>query len=127
MSKKWDWGHEGLFFLSKTPVVEITSIGAGYDNVDFYHPNSLYMLADQRVGGTPVPDRWGRNEIDQCFLALCARLYALVTCVDGIVFKSLSARQDGDLYLARLRYNNVDVELTIDEMLDYVTKNGLTW
>jgi len=104
-------------------MVEITTVGGGYDDVDFYHDGCLYLFADQHVGGTHVPDRWGRNFIDQQFLALCSKLYVLFTCVTPKkVFKSLTAHKDGDKYMVRVQYDDVDLEMEVVEMCHYFTE-----
>ena len=117
MGKKWNWEHENLFFLTRTPVVEITTVGGGYDDVDFYHDGCLYLFADQCVHGTPVPDRWWRNFIDQQFLKLCSKLYTFFICVTPKkTFKSLTTRKEGDKYIVRVQYDDVDLELEVEEM-----------
>ena len=121
MVKKWQWNQEGLFFLTKTPVVEITAVGDPCDEASDI-TGALYQFADQCVKGTPAPDRWGRNYIDQKFLALCARLYVIVTCIDGIVFKSLTTRKDVNQYLVRVQYDDVDLEMEVEEMFHYVSE-----
>ena len=119
--KNWNWTQEGLFFLTKTPVVEITVVGDPCDE-DADLTGSLYHFADQCVRGESVPDRWGRNYIDQTFVALCARFYVIVTCVKGVVFHSLTTRKEGDKYLVRVRYDDVDLELKLEEMYNYFSQ-----
>ena len=118
--EKWNWTHDGLFFLSRTPVVEVITVGDPCD-ADSDLTGSLYQFADQYVGCTHVPDRWGRNYIDLRFLALCSRLYAIVTCIDNMVFKSLTTQKVGDKYMVRVQYNEEDVEMGVEEMFNYFT------
>jgi len=60
MGQKWDWTQNGLFFLTKTPVVEITTVGGGYD-VGFFHGHFIMVKHPHEVHATcprdqrPVP------------------------------------------------------------------------
>jgi len=118
MGQKWDWTQNGLFFLTQTPVVEIITVGGGHDDVDFFHDGCLYLFCDQCVI-TDIEkegvDRWGRNVIDRMFLAICEKLWVL-TMVNDIAFHSLITRKDGDKHLVRVRYDDVDLELGVEEM-----------
>ena len=117
MAKKWqnwNWTQDGLFFLTQTPVVEITTVGDPCDE-DADLTGTLYHFADQRVGNPLTQaDRWGRDYIDQCFVTLCDKLYLIATCT-GAVFHSLTTRKDGDRYLVRVQCDDVDLEMEVVE------------
>jgi len=118
---KWDWTQNGLFFLTKMPVVEITTVGGGHDDVDFFHDGCLYLFGDQCVGNEVEIDgidRWGRNFTDRAFVAICDKLW-LATTVGIIVFHSLTTRQDGDKYLVRICYDDLDLEMEVAEMFQH--------
>jgi len=118
---KWDWTQNGLFFLTQTPEVEITTVGGGHDDVDFFHEGCLYLFGDQCVYNEVEQegvDRWGRNVIDRMFVAICSKFWVLTT-VGLIEFHSLTARNDGDKYLVRVRYDDQDLEMKVEEMYRY--------
>ena len=117
---KWHWNQDNMFFLTRTPVVEITTVGDPCD-VDCDLTGTLYQFSDQCIKGIPIPDQWGRNHIDQQFIALCDKLYVMATCTKT-VFHSLTTRKDGNRYLVRVQYDDVDLEMEVVEAFHYFTK-----
>jgi len=85
-------------------VVEQTTVGGGYDDVDFFSDGCLYLFGDQCVGNEVERegiDRWDRNITYRMFVAICDKLWVLTMAKD-IAFHSLITRKDGDKYLVRV-------------------------
>ena len=55
------------------------------------------------------------------FIALCLQLHVFVSYYD-VNFKSHTARKDGDRYMVRVRYGDVDLEMDVVEMFHYLTE-----
>ena len=118
-----NWNPSKFFFLTRNPIVEITTVGGNYGDVDIYHEGSLFWFGNQRIMGTPTPDRWGRGHIDQTFVALCIKIYYFMDVFKPQkVFKSLTTRKEGDKYLVRVQYDNEDLEMEVEEMFHYFSK-----
>ena len=95
-------------------------MGGNYEDVDIYHKGSLFWYANQRIIGVPTPDRWGRWHIDQKFVELCLKLYYFVyLSKPKKVFHFLITRKEGDKYVVRVKYDDVDLEMEVVEMSDY--------
>ena len=115
-----NWNPSDFFFLTRTPAVEITTVGGNYEDVDIYTKGSLFWFGNQHIMGVPTPDRWDRNYIDQKFVELCIKIYYFVYfSKPQRVFKSLMTRKDGDKYMVRVQYDDVDLEMEVEEMYNY--------
>ena len=66
-------------------------------------------------------DEFGRDYLDQMFIALCMHLHIFASCPD-VKFHSLTARKDGDRYMVRVRYDDVDLEMEVVEAFHYFTE-----
>ena len=120
-----NWNPNDFFFLTRTPTVEITTVGGNYGDVDIHEKGSLFWFGNQHITPVPVPDRWGRNSIDQTFIALCIKIYYFVYLYpypNKKAFYSLTARKDGDQYMVRVRYDDVDLEMEVVEAFNYFTE-----
>ena len=115
-------GWNGKFFLlTRDHTVEITETGEDDLNKKgtlFFYSNQVAMYHPQKE-----VDEFGRNYIDQVFMALCIRIYNFITFpVPPKVFHSLTTRKDGDLYFVRVRYDDVDLEMEVVEAFHYFSK-----
>jgi len=117
------YGWDGKFFLlTRDHTVEITTVGGGYGDVGVHEKGCLFHYANQVCGKpTEVPDMFGRNYLDQKFIALCMLLHMMIIA-DKPQFKSLTTRKDGDRYMVRVRYDDVDLEMEVVEMFHYFTE-----
>lgn len=117
------YGWNGKFFLlTRDHTVEITTMGGGYDDVPMYEKGSLFHYANQVLYQQPRNeiDNFGRNYLDQVFISLCCGLHVFLMCSEPQkVFKSLTTRKEGDKYLVRLQYDDVDMEMEVEEMYNY--------
>ena len=118
-----------LFFvltrdLKEGDTLTITEIGGDGDTAEeiyrkgtvFYFGNQyLYRNRWQGQGN----DRFGRNLLDRAFIALCLEIYTFRLAFE---FKSLTARKDGDRYMVRVRYDDVDLEMEVVEAFHYFTE-----
>ena len=117
------YGWDGKFFLlTRDHTVEITSVGGGYDDVPMYEKGSLFHYANQCEGMRDTEpnekvDRFGRNYLDRLFVRLCLYIYLYV--FPDNPFKSLTSRKDGDRYMVRVQYDDVDLEMEVVEMFHY--------
>ena len=115
------YGWNGKFFLlTRDNTVEITETGED----DYSKKGTLFFYANQVLCGSRPgnehPDEFGRNYLDQVFIALCIRIQGIVAyATSPKTFKSLTTRKDGDKYLARVRYDDVDLEMEVEEMYRY--------
>ena len=114
-------GWDGKFFLlTRDHTVEITETGEDdYDKKGtlFFYTNQVAMRHPQKE-----VDEFGRNYIDQVFLALCIRIHDSVhLSKPPKAFHSLTTRKDGDRYMVRVRYDDVDLEMEVVEMFHYFT------
>ena len=121
------YGWDGKFFLlTRDHTVEITTVGGGYDDVDIYEKGSLFHYANQVLYlNEPLekqPDEFGRNYLDRVFIALCTQLHCfLMLRKPNIVFKSLVTRKEDDKYIARVQYDDIDVEMDVEAMYRHFT------
>ena len=114
------YGIDGKFFLlTRDHTVEITKVGGGHDG---FSENRLFHYGSQGLTCRPVEeiDDYGRNYLDQVFIALCRCVEAFVAffepCKD---FKLLTTRKEGDKYMVRVQYDDVDLEMEVGEMYNY--------
>ena len=114
-------GWDGKFFLlTRDHTVEITETGED----DYDKKGTLFFYANQVSYQKPSeePDIFGRNYIDQVFIALCGKVQGVVVFSDPPkTFHSLTTRKDGDRYMVRVRYDDVDMEMEVVEMFHYFT------
>ena len=115
-----EYGTDGKFFLlTRDHPITITIVGGGVDGWEkgslFHYGNQVLNINDR----SDEPDDFGRNLIDRSFIALCLTLYIYAPYVQ---FKSLTTRKDGDRYMVRVRYDDVDLEMEVVEMFHYFTE-----
>ena len=120
-------GWDGKFFLlTRDHTVEITTVGGDYGDVPIAERGSLFFYSNQVLVGKPKEevDAFGRNYIDQVFIALCGKLHSFVDRPEPNkkAFHSLTTRKDGDRYMVRVRYDDVDLEMEVVEMFHYFTE-----
>ena len=117
------YGMDGKFFLlTRDHTVEITTVGGGYDDVPIYEKGSLFHYANQVLYQKPCnePDMFGRNYLDQKFIEMCMYVHMfLMQKSPDVAFHSLSTRKEGEKYFVRVRYDDVDIEMEVEEMVDY--------
>jgi len=124
------YGWDGKFFLlTRDPAVEITTVGGGHGDVPIAEKGCLFHYANQCLYMNPFNnpsgeiDVFGRNLLDQMFIALCNHFYLFVSCCEPPkAFKSLSTRKEGDRYMVRVQYDDVDLEMEVEEMYNYLTE-----
>ena len=117
------YGWDGkFFFLTRDHNVEITTMGGGYGDVPIHEKGCLFFYANQVMYQKPSSeiDNFGRNYLDQLFIDLCAGIHVFVYCSEPRkVFKSLTTRKEGDRYLVRLQYDDMEMEMEVEEMYHY--------
>jgi len=123
------YGWNGKFFLlTRDHTVEITTVGGGYDDVPIAEKGCLFHYANQCLPwrddlSNEEVDEFGRNFLDRTFIRLCMTLHDDVhLSKPPKVFKSLVTRKDGDRYMVRVRYDDVDLEMEVVEMFHYFTE-----
>ena len=117
MYEVFGWNYDNLFVLTRDHPVEVTVVGED----DYHQKGTLYYYGNQ------VPsriddgvDNFGRNVIDNKFIALCLTLNLLSLPDEPIVrFKSLHCWKDGEQYLTRVRYNDENITMEIVEAERY--------
>lgn len=119
--EKYGWNGK-FFLLTRDHTVEITELGGGFDGKPIDIKGSLFHYANQWLYQKPStePDIFGRNYLDQMFIALCIQLHVFM--VGDHEFKSLVTRKASEKYLVRVRYDNEDIEMEVVEMFDYFTQ-----
>ena len=116
------YGWDGKFFLlTRDHTVEITETGED----DYNKKGTLFFYANQ-VSYKPTEregvDKFGRNYIDLLFLQVCIGVQCLCVFADPQrCFHSLTTRKDGDRYLVRVRWDDMDVEIEVEEAFHYFT------
>ena len=117
------YGWNGKFFLlTRDHAVEITETGDG----DYDKKGTLFFYTNQvgRHHPSEEVDEFGRNYLDQVFIALCIQVQCLVVFpTEPKIFKSLTTRKERDKYLVRLQYDDVDLEMEVEEMYRHLTKS----
>ena len=123
------YGWNGKFFLlTRDHTVEIITLGGGYGDVPIAEKGCLFHYANQCLYRHPYnnPNReidvFERNYLDQVFIALCMHLHIFFGGLPDVDFKSLTTRKEGDKYLVRVQYDNVDLEMEVEEMFHYVSE-----
>ena len=110
---------DDMFFLTRDSDVEITCVGhSPYKVGGLYHYARQGILADS----TEELDAFGRNKTDRLFIQICEAVFNFVSWRDGEMLHSLSCKKEGDKYMARVRYNDVDLEMEVVEMANYFKK-----
>ena len=105
-----------MFYLTRDGDIEITCVGhSPYKAGGLYHYARQGILADS----TEELDAFGRNRTDRLFIQVCEAVFNFVSWKEGEQFKSLSTRKDGALYLVRVQYDDVDLEMEVEEMYHY--------
>ena len=124
----YGWDRQ-FFLLTRDHTLEITTLGGGFDGGRIEIQGSLFFYANQVLYNNPiknpdgVPDMFGRNYLDQLFIALCMQLHIfIVSNLPQMIFKSLTTRKEGDRYLVRVQYDDVDMEMEVEEMFHHFTK-----
>ena len=122
------YGWNGKFFLlTRDHTVEITTVGGGYDDVPIHEKGCLFHYANQcsyeiRKITTDI-DKFGRNYLDKMFIALCMYIHCEVYFpTPKKMFKLLTTRKEGDKYIVRVQYDDVDLEMEIEEMYNYFSQ-----
>ena len=114
-------GWNGKFFLlTRDHTVEITETGED----DYNKKGTLFFYANQVAMRHPNKeiDEFGRNYLDQVFLALCIRVQEMVVfSATPKMFKLLTTRKEGDKYIVRVQYDDEDLEMEVKEMFHYFT------
>ena len=109
--------------LKEGDTLTITEMGGDGDTPEeIYRKGTVFYYGNQylyRNRWQGQDDRFGRNQLDCAFIALCLEIY---TFRYAFVFKSLAVRKDGDRYLVRVRYDDVDLEMEVVEAFHYFTK-----
>ena len=62
---------------------------------------------------------FGRNYLDLLFIVLCTQIHLFIVG-GGICFHCLTTRKDGDRYLVRVQYDDVDLEMEVEAMYHYI-------
>jgi hypothetical protein len=115
MFEAFGWNADNMFFLTRDHPIEITEV----DKLFYYGNQALFDVKDGL-------DEFGRNYIDKIFISLCLGLHIFFSPPSNAAFKSLIAWKDGDNYIARLRYNEVDMEKEIVVMHQYFVEQSKT-
>jgi len=117
------YGIDGkFFFLTRDCPIEITTVGGGYGDVDIHKKGCLFFYANQWLEKRDKElndeiDRFGRNYLDRVFIELCIHLHFFISCTEPQKrFTSLTARKEGEKYMIKVLYDDVDLEMEVEEM-----------
>jgi len=126
MYEVFGWNQDNMFFLTRDHTVEITTVGGGFGDVPIHQEGCLFHYGNQfMTKSDEIPDKFGRNAIDRMFIALCLQIHIfLIGIIDTVRFHSLTTRKDGDRYMVRVRYDDVDLEMEVVEMFHYFTEKS---
>jgi len=124
------YGWNGKFFLlTRDHTVEITTVGCDYGDVPMYEKGCLFHYANQCMPphenlSKDEVDEFGRNFLDRTFIRMCMKLHSFVDRPEPNkkAFHSLTTRKDGDRYMVRVRYDDVDLEMEVVEAFHYFTE-----
>jgi len=120
------YGWNGKFFLlTRDHPIEITELGGGFDGGEIDIKGSLFHYANQCLSKRDTSpndelDEFGRNYLDRMFIALCIQIHVFVVShIPQMTFRLFTIRKENDKYMARLQYDNVDLEMELLEMAQY--------